>query len=56
MATCLEYVNKVYHNIIIIIVIVIIIISELIVRNLTWEWSAAHYNRITRDRWKIITK
>ena len=27
--------------------IIIIIIYELIVRSLTWEWSAAHYNCIT---------
>ena len=31
----------------IIIIIIIIIIYELIVRSLTWEWSAAHYNYIT---------
>ena len=33
-----------------IIIIIIIIIYELIVRSLTWEWSAAHYNCITNKK------
>ena len=34
----------------------IIIIYELIVRSLTWEWSAAHYNCITLKNKYIINK
>ena len=36
------------------IIIIIIIIYELIVRGLTWEWSAAHYNYNTLKGTKLI--
>ena len=35
-------------------IIIIIIIYELIVRCLTWEWTAAHYNYNTLKGTKLI--